>query len=328
MGADEERIKAMETQAYRKEFSGIGLRLLLSAVIIYGLQVFCQLLLLGVRPDLAENMDVLLAVNMIPMYAVSYPLAFLIMRKGGDRRTIPARKMKPQHFLVAFLIAYMLLLAGNIVGTIVTTIIGLLKGEPVVNDLELIVGNGNIWITAIYTVLLAPIFEELLFRKILCDRVVKYGEGAAVLFSGLLFGLFHGNFNQFFYAFALGCFLAFLYVKTGNIKYTIGIHMMVNFLGSVVGGLLLQNLDLEQLDAAALMSHPAALLVLLLYTVCIYSIAIAGFVLFLINFRKFRLYDGEVVMPRRVRNRVMFVNAGMILCMLLFVILMIVQTLE
>ena len=72
--------------------------------------------------------------------------------------------------------------------------------------------------TFIIAVLIAPTAEELLFRKLLTERIVKYGELAAVLASGLFFGLFHGNLNQFSYAFLLGLFLGFIYVKTGKLR--------------------------------------------------------------------------------------------------------------
>ena len=43
----------------------------------------------------------------------------------------------------------------------------------------------NPWVTFIIAVLIAPTAEELLFRKLLTERIVKYGELAAVLASGL-----------------------------------------------------------------------------------------------------------------------------------------------
>lgn len=89
--------------------------------------------------------------------------------------------------------------------------------------------------TFVIAVLIAPTAEELLFRKLLTERIVKYGELAAVLASGLFFGLFHGNLNQFSYAFLLGLFLGFIYVKTGKLRYTIGLHMAINFIGSSLG---------------------------------------------------------------------------------------------
>lgn len=311
----------MDTRAYKKEFSELGLRMLAGAVAIYGIQIAAQFFLVLFNADLARNMNIVLAATMIPMYAFGYPIAFLVLSGGNSRRTIEKRRMKTLHFFAAFLMSYALLMAGNIIGLIVTFGIGFLKGEPVRNGLNDLVGNSNIWITSIYTVLLAPVFEEMLFRKMICDRVIKYGQGAAILLSGLLFGLFHGNFNQFFYAFFIGSFFAFIYVKTGNIKYTIGLHMMVNFIGSVVGGLFLQNVDLENLT-------PIALLISALYALFIYGIVIAGFVLLLVNHSKLKADAGEIMLEKRQRNKIALVNVGMILYYIFFLFLMIFQALR
>lgn len=308
----------MDTEAYRKEFSGVGLRMLIGTVFILVIQIVAQFFLLLVDVKLARNINIVLAVTLIPMYVFGYPFAYLIMDGAGERRIIRKRPMKTSHFFIAFLMGYTLLIAGNIIGLAVTFMIGIIKGEPVSNSLDIIVGQSNVWITAIYTVLLAPVFEEILFRKILCDRVVKYGQGAAVLLSGLLFGLFHGNFNQLFYAFFIGCFFAFIYVKTGNIKYTIGLHMMVNFIGSVVSGLFLQNIDLEHLT-------PATLIAIAFHALFFYGSIIAGLVLLILNRSRFKVDEGEIVLEKGQRNNVMLVNVGMILYYIFYVCLMIFQ---
>lgn len=308
----------MDTKAYRKEFSGLGLRMLVSAVIINGLQIASQLVLIFAKPEWASNINILLAFTMVPQYMIGFPCAFLIMRSGRDRHKIEKRRMKPLHFFIAFLMGYTLLIAGNIIGVVVTYGIGLLKGEPVSNTLQDVVGNTNIWLTSIYTVLLAPVFEETLFRKLICDRVVKYGQGTAILISGLMFGLFHGNFNQFFYAFFIGSFFAFIYVKTGNLKYTIGLHMLVNFIGSVIGGLFLQYVDLENMT-------PVSLLFSALYSLVIYSIIISGFVLLLVNLSKLKADEGNIFINKGQRNAVVLVNVGMILYALFFLLLMLFQ---
>lgn len=309
----------METKAYKKDFSSIGLRMLVSAILITGIQVVSQIVVLAIKPEWADSMDIILAATMIPLYVVGYPLAFAIMKAGGDKREIEKHSMKPLHFILAFIMGYGLLIVGNIIGLCVTMGIGFIKGEPVENTLMTVVGQGNIWISAIYIVLLAPVFEELLFRKLICDRVVKYGQGAAIIMSGLIFGLFHMNFNQFFYAFLIGCFFAFIYVKTGNLKYTIGLHMIVNFVGSVLGGLLLQNVNIEQVSG---------MIIYAIYALCVYGIAIAGIVLLLINLSKLKVDAGEVTIEKGSRFKTMIVNVGMILYCLTMVIVMIVQALK
>lgn len=310
----------MDMNAYKKAFSGLGLRMLVCSILILAIQIIFPILLLNMGVDLRKDFNIELAATMLPMYIIGYPVAFLIIGSGNDKRAIRKRRMKPSHFFVAFLMGYALLMAGNIIGLIVTFGIGVLKGEPVSNSLQNIVGDSNIWITSIYTVLLAPVFEELLFRKFLCDRIVKYGQGTAILLSGLMFGLFHGNFNQFFYAFFIGSYFAFIYVQTGNIKYTIGLHMMVNFIGSVVGGLYIQNVDLENLT-------PIALLFAALYSMLVYSIAIAGFVLILINISKLKVNEEINEFEKGQRNKAALVNVGMISYYVFFLLIMIVQAL-
>lgn len=65
-------------------------------------------------------------------------------------------------------------------------------------------------------VVMAPICEEILFRKILIDRIRLYGDKAAILVSSVVFGLSHGNFYQFFYAFGIGLVLAIFIFRRGS----------------------------------------------------------------------------------------------------------------
>ena len=79
----------------------------------------------------------------------------------------------------------------------------------------------------------APVFEELIFRKFLIDRLLPFGEKAAVIFTALLFGMAHMNAGQFFLAFLLGLLLALVYIRTGNILYTMALHFMINTTASL-----------------------------------------------------------------------------------------------
>ena len=143
--------------------------------------------------------------------------------------------MTAGQWIIAFLMCYGLMYAGNLIGTALTFGIGMVKGTGVDNPMLSTVMQLNPWVTFVIAVLIAPTAEELLFRKLLTERIVKYGELPAVLASGLFFGLFHGNLNQFSYAFLIGLFLGFIYVKTGKLGYTIGLHMAINFIGSSLG---------------------------------------------------------------------------------------------
>lgn len=305
----------MDNKMQRKDFSSLGFRMLIGAVLITAVQLISQGLFLGSKPEWAGNMNIMLAVTMVPLYVIGYPVTFLIMKKK-DAGTIEKRKMGAGQFILAFMMAYGLMIVGNIIGLVLTTMIGLIKGEPVGNALLSVISEGNIWISAIYTVLLAPVFEEILFRKLICDRVAQYGQRTAILVSGLLFGLFHMNFNQFFYAAFLGGFFAFIYIRTGNLKYTIGLHMIVNFLGSVVGGLLLQNVDMLSLPGMMIYG---------VYSMCVYAVGITGVVLFFIKRPKMKAPEGNDVIGKGNWFKTAVLNPGMALYCVAMLVVMIVQ---
>lgn len=307
----------MDTKMYKKDFSGLGFRMACSALLIFAIQTAGSYIVAAIKPEWTGNMDIMLASTMVPLYVMGYPLTFLIMR-NREKWTTEKHKMTIGQLILAFMMSYGLMIAGNLIGVMITLGIGVLKGNEVTNPLMSVVTSGNIWISAIYIVLLAPVFEEFLFRKLICDRVAKYGQGTAIVVSGLMFGLFHGNLNQFFYAFFLGSFFAFIYLKTGELKYTIGLHMVINFIGSVLGGLLLQNVDMET---------PMGLIIFALYALCVYGIALAGGVLFLVNRQKMKLQAGEITIEKGSRFKTVICNVGMIVYCLLFVVLTLVTTL-
>ena len=70
--------------------------------------------------------------------------------------------------------------------------------------------------------------EEFMFRGVFEGYYREKGILAAALLSGLVFGLFHLNFNQFGYAFVLGVAFALLLEGTGSIFYGMFAHFLIN----------------------------------------------------------------------------------------------------
>lgn len=81
---------------------------------------------------------------------------------------------------------------------------------------------------------LGPLCEELLFRGLFARRLARYGQKPAAFVSALLFGLYHANLSQFFYAFLLGLLLAYAYFYTGTLKTPVLLHMLFNCYGSFI----------------------------------------------------------------------------------------------
>lgn len=87
---------------------------------------------------------------------------------------------------------------------------------------------------------IAPIFEEMWLRGMVMESLRPYGNGFAIFVSAFLFGLIHANFEQFFYAAALGVFLGYIAVSTQSIVTTTIMHAIFN---SISGCMILLTAD-------------------------------------------------------------------------------------
>lgn len=326
----------------KKHFSKMGLFLLLGSIIVYVVQLLASVITNKI-PVIAESSDLSFLAAMLPMYIIAFPLIFLLFKRIPVQLTGEKKKMRPLHIFVTFLMCYAGTYICNIVANVIAFIIGAILQNQVDNVMLSVTSSISLPVNVFVVVICAPIMEELLFRKTLIDRTAQYGEGMAIVFSGLVFGLFHGNLVQFAYAFFLGVFFGFIYIKTRNIVYPIILHMITNFLGSFVGTIILDasnylefaNKMMEisttgssEAELMAVMTEYAGgLLIFFGYFLCLIGLVIAGIVLFCINFRKFHLNAGEITIEKGKRFSTMVLNVGMLLYAAYWIVMIVLQLL-
>lgn len=81
----------------------------------------------------------------------------------------------------------------------------------------------------LYTGILAPIIEELLFRGLAFKIMRRWMTFLwSMIFSAILFAAYHGNLVQFIYAGLCGLLLAYIYEKFQSIAAPILAHMVMN----------------------------------------------------------------------------------------------------
>ena len=179
-------------------------------------------------------------------YIISSVAAIIIGRKivyGKNNENKPQkniRKLSIKELLLVIIVAFGFWGIGVVIGNLPSFFS---TGEGI-NQLELIFGDYTIIYLA-QAMIGAPIIEEFIFRKLLIDKIAPHGEGIAIITSAMLFGLMHGNLGQFFLAFFLGLLFAIVYTKTRNIKYTMGLHFMINTVASLPEIFILFNIDIE-----------------------------------------------------------------------------------
>ena len=86
----------------------------------------------------------------------------------------------------------------------------------------------------LYICILGPLLEEIIFRGIVLKSMKKHGEFTAVIFTSIIFAMFHLNLVQFMTPLLLGILLAFVTVKTDSIVPAIIIHMFNNTIATVI----------------------------------------------------------------------------------------------
>lgn len=255
-----------------------------SSVLLSLVALICSALFLRRPPsDLSDVLSELIDSGpvlqiLLWAYVVGYVggllLGMLISRT--IRRRLPAeppeqRPLTPWAFLRCALAAFCLWGVGVLIGNFPSFIVP-------IETMSFGWDGIPTWLLAI---VVAPIFEELIFRKLVLDRVGSFGQAPAVLCSALIFGLAHQNAGQFFLAFLLGLLFARIYLRTGKIVYTMLLHFMINLTATLEEvGLLIWGDGFE-----------------LWYLIAIGALMLAGLVI-LVLYRK----DPILSLPGRLRQ--------------------------
>ena len=317
---------ALDLGAAKRHFSKLGMGAFMILLITIVVQIIVQVVLQFVNPDLMENEIAFWILNFAPLYLVAVPIGVLMIRRV-PKNPVGDRHMSVGQWITTAIICIFMMYAGNLVGMLVLNLFNGLFGGSATNPLESLLDGSSLGMQILVTVILAPIVEELIFRRLMIDRMNVYGQRLAVVTSALMFGLFHGNLSQFFYAFALGLVFGYVYLRTGKLRYTIALHMFVNFMGGVIGPLMLKYVDVEalenfQLDPAAadlnalMESAPKGMGIYAAYIVALIGLAIAGLVLLCVNARKVHFESAPLELPKGSRFKTVWLNAGMILLVL------------
>ena len=306
----------------RRTFSKVGAAYLVLVAALLVISYAAQYAIYYTAPWLLAEWWMSWVLSLLPLYGGALPIAWVILRRvpvsphntDYTHRGATADKpgFGPGHYMILLIIAFGCMTAGGIVGNVIMSILSAVMDYDYANGLVSIVNESPVWATFIGVCICAPIGEELLFRKLLIDRTRRFGDLPAILLSGLLFGLFHGNLFQFYYAAAVGMVLAYLYTRTGKYWLCVIMHAVINFMGSIVTPNLAALLPEDMIS----FTTPAQPFIYLFLIVWQYGALIAGIVLFCTMLSRRKLSRGITPLYRENGASVMFLNAGMIACLI------------
>ena len=299
-------MEASVSPVLRKHYSRIALACFVFLAAAVAAQYAAALVLGLLAPDLLLQGWFITALSFVCMYLVGFPLFLLLLPKAPASLPEKAGLGGFGELMICLLMCMGVLYPCNLLGQGITGLLGRILGGTGDNPLEQMLSRLDLWSVALFAVILAPIMEELIFRKLLLDRMRTIDRPTAVLFSALAFGLFHGNLSQFFYAFGVGLVFGSIYVRTGRLRYTIFLHILVNAIGSLVPMLILgdgDSVSLEELLTQGreampnLVENLPAVLGMSLFSLVIFCCTVAGIVLLVKRFPRLRRRTPEDRLP-------------------------------
>ncbi len=218
----------------KRVFSRIGLALVAGylAMISVGSLFLVQLVSVVGLETLAKTLGPSLTILLTYVPNVAFLLVFWLVIRTIPRSEWQGEQMSFRSLTQIFVMMYVVSSVLNLLGQAVSRAAP--AGGTEALDLISEVVTSGLPIGILMTVLIAPVVEELVFRKLMLDRIRNCGEKTAIVFSALCFGLFHGNLTQFLYAFSVGLFLGYVYCKTGKVLYTMIMHALLNLISSSI----------------------------------------------------------------------------------------------
>ena len=231
MERSERAERALRLRGHRERFSRLGWALVAQMAAMLAVQTALLLAAQALAPALVRSGVFLWLVSVLSAYGAGMPAAWLVLRGTEEAPPQPGAPLGPGRFFRSYLAGLGLMYLVNLATLALMGLVGLLRGQTVENPVDNM-ADYPLVLNLLLGCVIAPVCEEYLFRGLLLNRLRPYGERFAVWASALCFGLFHGNFSQFFYACAIGVLFAGVVLKTGRLRQAMLLHALINFVGT------------------------------------------------------------------------------------------------
>ena len=289
----------------KKTFTYVGLSYSVLLIVNIVLFILLRCFFPDIREAITGNNVSKILVGVLPNWLISYPLLVVLLRRKPSEK--PERHDLSFFELIMYIsISFGIVFCANLTGLGVVQVIQKISGYTLKNPTDELLKDQNAMMLVVMVALIGPILEEIVFRKLLIDAIGRYNAGVAVIISGVVFGIIHSNISQFFYTFAFGLFLGFIYLKTGRLLYTIIMHVSVNLFFGTMSTILKRFTETE-----------LGTMIFGLYGLALITIAITGIVLFFVNLKKFKLNDDRDMIKKANAYKIAFSNVGIIVFIVL-----------
>jgi len=162
------------------------------------------------------------------------PVLFLASKKYDIRRVL---RLNSISFLNLFIILFMMLFSLWIVNVLNIFNLWLIKsifGQVILPSIPVATSGYQDLIGVLVIGSSAGICEEILFRGVIQRSLERFGTFLSIFITGILFGLFHMDFQRFIGTFLLGILIGFIVYRTNSLYGGMFAHFANNSLAVLI----------------------------------------------------------------------------------------------
>ena len=176
----------------------------------------------------------LMLLNELISYAVPLAACFLILKNETPSVSETASYERfGGDSVILYIFAMSAASTGAYISQLIMELLNSLVGTPLPKMAfsDTMPQNAGQYIAMLVSiVIIAPVCEEIIFRKYLLFPLRKYGDFTAALISSVIFSLYHTNMDQLVYTFVFGYFLALTAIRANSVIPTTVMHIINNLI--------------------------------------------------------------------------------------------------
>lgn len=207
--------------------------------IIHTILILTSTSLVTIITNRVTNVYVYSVLNIVLLVIIYYNMYVLIYKFPVDIIKIKYKnnKKKITHYITILL--FIMVTNSILLSKLENTFLNL-SLYSILPKLNLILDTSSkfvIYLLSLFiqTCLIAPVAEELIYRKFILNSLLNNGNAfKSIVLSSFLFSIYHLNLLQGINAMIIGIFLGYLYYKTCSINICILLHFVNNFINFII----------------------------------------------------------------------------------------------
>lgn len=197
--------------------------LLYSVIALYYVYVSKFLVKLGLTVELRLLLSQIL-------FLLLPPVLLAVIRGYNIKETFRLKAPRPLEVVIMLVMSPVMIVAGFCAGFTALLVIKIIFGKVYLTGEVSILMSNNILIAVLLVGVLPAFCEEMFFRGMFQKGLEKLGAACSILLSGIMFGLFHFDFQRLAAQTIIGLLSAYVVYRTGSIFNGMILHFMNNTL--------------------------------------------------------------------------------------------------